>query len=429
MSSNWKPLARISTTVARASRGAMVLVITAVLVSFATQSLEARTLKILYEFKGQPDGSGPNTGPIQDKQGNFYSTTYAGGIMGWGAVYKIDPRGKETVLHSFVGGKDGVTPTSGLIMDAEGNLYGTTYWGGNQDCFNGNGCGLVYKLSPGKHGWKETILYAFTGAADGAYPGDGTLVRDAAGNFYGTTLYGGSENWPNGGGTVFKLTHTSTGWKEHVLYAFGARSQTDGASPYGGVILDAAGNIYGTTYYGGNSSCGCGIVFKIDHSGSETVLHNFEGGTTDGGGPMVALVRDEAGTLYGTTAYGGYLTCSYPIGCGTAFKIDANGVETLLHIFIGYPSDGDGPRLLVRDTAGHLYGTAGGGGDSSACHDSNNEPSGCGVIFGLNTNGDEIILHNFTPTEGVFPAGLNLYGGSLYGVLGFGNGAVFKFTR
>src|SRR5580693_5553148 len=127
MKINWTILARISAKCARAPRGAMLLAITAVVAAFATQSLEARTLKILYAFQGSPDGSGPLAGPVQDKQGNFYSTTFAGGIKSWGTVYKIDPKGKETVLHSFVGGNDGTTPTSGLIMDAEGNLYGTTY--------------------------------------------------------------------------------------------------------------------------------------------------------------------------------------------------------------------------------------------------------------------------------------------------------------
>jgi uncharacterized repeat protein (TIGR03803 family) len=423
MRSNWTLHGRIYATGARAPRGAMVLVITAVLVAFATQSLEARTLKTLYAFKGSPDGSGPNTGPIQDKLGNFYSTTYAGGIKQWGTVYKIDPKGKETVLHSFVGGKDGTTPTSGLIMDAEGNLYGTTHLGGSSNCFDGTGCGVVYKMSHSKRGWQETILYVFTGGADGAYPAYGNLARDAAGNFYGTTLYGGSGNWPNGSGVVYKLTHTSSGWKEHVLYAFGKNSQTDGASPYGGVILGAAGNVYGTTYYGGSS--GFGTVFKIDPSGSETVLYNFKAGTTDGGGPFDAPVRDEAGNLYGTTAYGGDPTCS----CGTVFKIDANGTETLLHIFTGYPFDGDGPGLLVQDQAGDLYGTTGSGGNNSNCRDSNNQPSGCGVIFEVNTKGKEIILHNFSVGDGVGPAGLNLNGGSLYGAAGFGNGLVFKFTR
>jgi uncharacterized repeat protein (TIGR03803 family) len=218
------------------------------------------------------------------------------------------------------------------------------------------------------------------------------------------------------------LTHTSSGWQERALYAFGKNSQTDGANPYGGVILDAAGNVYGTTYFGGSS--GAGTVFKIDPSGSETVLYNFKAGTTDGGGPFVGLVRDEAGNLYGTTAYGGDPICD----CGTVFKVDANGTETLLHIFTAYPLDGGRPGLLVRDKVGNLYGTADGG-NSSNCRDSNNQPSGCGVIFEVNTKGKEIILHNFSSTDGAGPEGLILYGGSFYGATDFGNGLVFKFTK
>ena len=424
MTSNLTLLGRLSATNARALRGALTLVITAVLV--AAQPLEAQRLQILYAFKGSPDGSGPLTGPIQDKQGDFYATTFAGGIKDWGTVYKIDPTGKEEVLHSFVGGSDGTTPISGLTMDAKGNLYGTTYWGGSSNCFDGNGCGVVYRLSHTSRGWKETIIYVFTGGADGGYPGNGTLARDAAGNFYGTTLYGGNGDWPDGGGVVYKLTHSSSGWNEHVLYAFGTNSQTDGASPYGGVILDDAGNIYGSTYYGGSS--GFGTVFKIEPNGSETVLYNFQAGNADGGGPLEALVRDEGGNLYGTTAYGGDLSCSSN-GCGTVFKVDPTGAETLLHIFSGYPLDGAGPGLLVRDKAGRLYGTAWGGGNSSNCLD-NNQPIGCGVIFEVNKKGKEIIRHNFSLGDGAGPTGLVLYEGSLYGAAsGFGTGLVFKFGR
>jgi uncharacterized repeat protein (TIGR03803 family) len=428
MSRDWTLLPRFSLIKARASRRLMAAVCTAVLLVLAAPSLQARTLKILYAFKGHPDGSGPTAGPVQDKEGNFYSTTYAGGFEDWGTVYRIDPAGKETVLHSFVGKADGVTPAAAPIIDAGGNLYGTTYWGGSPHCFDGNGCGIIYKLSPGKSGWKETILYVFKGGADGAYPGYGTLARDAAGNLYGTTLYGGREHWPKGSGVVFKLTHTSTGWKEHVLHAFGANSLTDGANPYGGVVLDAAGNVYGTTYYGGSSACACGIVFKIDPSGAETVLYNFKGGTTDGGGPSVTLVRDGSGNLYGTTSYGGDVRCSYPIGCGTVFKIDGNGAESVMHVFTGYPFDGAGPGLLVRDQAGNLYGTAGGG-NSLTC-ENNHVPSGCGVIFEVNANGKEIILHNFSSEEGIGPTGLSLYRGKFYGATSAsGDGAVFEFTR
>lgn len=411
--------------------------VSAVVAVCAAQLLQARTLRVLYTLKGSPDGSGGLAAPILDKQGNLYSTTYAGGVQDWGSVFEVDTHGRETVLHSFVGGKDGTTPTSGLIADAGGSLYGTTYWGGSAHCFDGNGCGVVYQLSPGDRGWKETILYAFKGAADGAYPGDGTLVRDAAGNFYGTTLYGGSQDWPNGNGVVFKLTHTSQGWKVRVLYAFQGKSMSDGATPYGGVTLDAAGNVYGTTYYGGKF--GAGTVFKISAKGAETVLYNFTGGA-DGGDPGSALIMDATGNLYSTTPFGGDLNCQalYPLGCGTVFKVDPSGAETVLHTFIGYPSDGSGPGApLLWDGAGNLYGTAGGG-NSAYCEDSNNQPMGCGIVFKLDADHNESIVYNFSSGNSgngpVFPVGVNLIDGSLYGATAEGGssknaGTVFELTK
>jgi uncharacterized repeat protein (TIGR03803 family) len=422
--------ARISCAVRRAPHMAMLLICMIAFATLAAQPLQAQMLDVLYEFNGPPDGIGPVAAPLRDNQGNLYVATYGGGVSDWGTVVKLDPAGNETVLHSFTGGSDGVTPVSGLTMDAKGNLYGATYWGGNANCFNGNGCGIVYELSPGSSGWAETILYVFKGGSDGAWPGNGTLVADAAGNLYGTTLYGGSRPWPNGGGVVFKLTHTTSGWNEQVIYAFPTTAGTNTPTPYGGVILDAAGNVYGTTYYGG--SYGSGTVYKIDPSGTETVLHNFTAGSKDGGGPMTALVLDEAGNLYGTTSYGGDIKCAYAIGCGTIFKIDTSGAESLLHIFRGYPQDGAFPGPVVRDKQGNLYGTAGAG-NSTACQD-NNKPSGCGVIFALDTSGKEIILHNFVSTDGMLPTGVNLYAGSLYGTTSSGGnssfaGVVFKWTR
>ena len=168
--------------------------------------------------------------------------------------------------------------------------------------------------------------------------------------------------------------------------------------------------MYGTTYYGG--TFGFGTVYKIDASGSESILYSFAG-QADGGGPLAAVVQDEAGNLYGTAGYGGDLSCAnaYPIGCGTVFKLDTSGTETVLHTFIGYPSDGNGPGTpLVRDKAGNLYGTAGGG-NSTACQD-NNQPVGCGVIFKLHKMGREVILHNFSAeADGTGPVGVKLNAG------------------
>jgi uncharacterized repeat protein (TIGR03803 family) len=412
------------------------LVITIMLVAFSSASLQARTVKAVHVFSNPPDGGSPWAPPIQDKLGNFYGTTWAGGTKGWGPVYKVDPAGKETILHSFVGGKDGAGPWAGLIMDAAGNLYGTTNTGGGDYCFNHYGCGVVFKLSHDTHGWNETILYALKGGSEGEHPGYGALARDASGNLYGTTIYGGTGYCSTGCGVVFKLTHTSGVWKEHVLHTFTAGSQTDGATPYGGLVLDAAGNVYGTTSIGGDStSCGCGTVFKLDPSGNETILYNFAGGP-DGAEPFAAIVRDSNGDLYGTTLFGGN-NLSY----GTVFKLDAGGTKTLLHTFVGYPSDGSDPYApLVRDSTGNLYGTTYFGGNSSGggfC-ETNNKPDGCGIVFKVSTTGKETVLHNFSyDVDGAeITAGVILDAkGNLYGGTGAGGptkvhgGIVFELTK
>jgi uncharacterized repeat protein (TIGR03803 family) len=239
-----------------------------------------------------------------------------------------------TVLHRFTSSPDGAYPYAGLVRDAAGNLYGTTYEGGSSDLRDGvSGYGTVFKLDTSG---TETVLHRFTSSPDGAYPYAG-LVRDAAGNLYGTTSEGGSSDY----GTVFKL---DTSGNETVLHNF---TGGDGSYPYAGLVRDATGNLYGTTLYGGAS--GVGTVFKLDTSGNETVLHNFTGG--DGAYPYAGLVRDATGNLYGTTFRGG--SSDY----GTVFKLDTSGTETVLHSFTGY-SDGSNPRGgLVMDAAGNLYGT------------------------------------------------------------------------
>jgi len=427
MGSNRTSPIQISTTVAHFSFRSPAFILLTLLIASLAPPLRGQKLTILYAFPGQPDGSGPYAPPIKDKHGNLFGTTYAGGSKDWGTVYEISASGKETVLHSFVGGKDGSTPTSGLTMDAQGNLYGTTYTGGSTDCFNGYGCGVVYELSPRQGGWKETILYAFKGGSDGGLLSFGNLARDTDGNLYGTTMYGGNRPWPHGGGVVYKLTHRHGRWVHTTLYAFGTTSKKDGATPYGGVNLDAKGNVYGTTFYGG--SAGAGTVFELDAVGSETFLFSF-GISGDGEFPEAGLVRDGAGNLYGTTMSGGDPSCV----CGTAFKLDTSGTETVLHVFAGYPSDGASPRQLTLDAAGNLYGTTYYGGDSTDCL-SNNQPIGCGKVFKLSPSGDETVLHNFSHVTdgsevwaGVTLGGGNLYGGTLAGGPA-GNGIVYKLTK
>jgi uncharacterized repeat protein (TIGR03803 family) len=434
MMSTWSAVTRIRIARQRAAKVAMVT-ITVLTMSFATAWLQAQTLTVLHAFTGSPHGSSPWAAPIEDSQGNFYGTTWAGGTLGFGTIYEVDSTGKETTLHNFAGGNDGSNPWAGLIMDAAGSLYGTTNTGGGAYCFNNYGCGVVFKLSRGTPRWKETILYAFKGEPDGAHPGYGALILDRAGNLYGTTLYGGAGYCSTGCGIVFKLTHKSVIWQEQVLHTFTALSPTDGATPYGGLVLDAAGNLYGTTSIGGNTSCGCGTVYKLDATGAETILYSFQGGA-DGAEPLATLVRDKLGKLYGTTVYGGS-NLSY----GTVFELDVNGTETPLHIFAGFPTDGAYPHApLVRDGAGNFYGTTYIGGNSAGrfC-ETNNQPQGCGTVFRVGANGKETILYNFSysssgaeTTAGVI---FDAKAQALYGATAVGGpsinrgGALFKLGK
>ena len=274
-------------------------------------------------------------------------------------MFKLNKSG-ENVLYSFTGKPDGEAPAAGLTMDASGNLYGTTSVGGSSDA------GTVYKVdSTGK----ETVLYSFTGGTDGAYP-YGDLVRDGVGNLYGTTEYGGSSNQ----GTVFRVNANG---EESVLYSF--TGGADGGSPLAGLVRDQEGNLYGTTFYGGS---GNGVVFKLGPRGRETVLHRFTG-PPDGRLPGAGLLRDSSGNLYGTTEEGGDSNCLEGFGCGTIFKVDTKGKETVLYRFTGFP-DGELPlAALIMDTSGNLYGTTGYGGYSNSPCTDGSHISGCGVVFKL----------------------------------------------
>ena len=310
-------------------------------------------------------------GLIQDSAGNFYGTTAEGGtseggqcLHGCGTVFKLDPAGRLTVLYAFTGGMDGGQPEAGLVQDDAGNLYGDTTIGGDLNCRYGMGCGVLFEVDPSG---VETVLHAFSGQPDGWYP-TGELVPDGKGNFYGTTWFGGTYDY----GTVFRLDFTG---QETVLYSF--QGNPGGEYPDGPLVHDELGNVYGTTSGGGASSCDlCGVVFKLDRGGNETVLHTFTG-TPDGAYPYAGLIRDTSGNLYGTTWAGGSTAC-IDLGCGTVFKIDAGGNETVLHAFSG-GSDGAVPRQkLIMDASGNIYGTAPGGGNSSC---GGGAVGGCGVIF------------------------------------------------
>jgi uncharacterized repeat protein (TIGR03803 family) len=280
-----------------------------------------------------------------DAQDNLYGTTWVGGCIqpnqtACSTVFKVDATGNETVLFKFNGpGGDGTKP-SGLVLDAQGNLYGTTALGGASGA---NKDGTAFRLDAAGN---ETILHTFPmGPTDGVSPYGG-VVLDGEGNLYGTTTRGGRFSiFP---GSVFKLDTTGI---ETVLYRFAG--SPDGANPYAGVVLDGQGNMYGTTYGGGTA--GHGTVFKIDSSGNETVLYSFTG-TPDGAGPYAGVVLDEQGNLYGTTYGGG--TADY----GTVFEINATGNETVLHSFGSTKGDGKYPYAgLVLDAQG-LYGTTTHGG-------------------------------------------------------------------
>ncbi len=348
---------------------------------------QAQTFGVLYEFTGGVDGGNPYASTlVQDAAGNLYGTTQYGGDLsctgglapGCGTAFKLSS-GIETVLHTFTGAPDGETPLPGLIRDKAGNLYGTTSEGG------AGPNGTIFKITTSGN---ESVIHSFTGSPDGDSP-FAVLIQDPAGNFYGTTSAGGSFGF----GCVFKLSKRG---KETVLYSFTGGS--DGSTPFSGLILDSAGNLYGTTYFGGGSQ-GHGVVFKLDPSGTETVLHTFTA-NRDGAHPYAGLTSDGQGNLYGTTYFGG------KSGFGTIFKIDTTGKETVLHSFAG--PEGVNPYFgsLVIDDNGNLFGAASGGGLSHS-----------GTIFELSSGHKLTVLHTFVGTDGANPLGglLRDSHGNLYG--------------
>jgi uncharacterized repeat protein (TIGR03803 family) len=276
---------------------------------------------VLYKFAGEASGFFPEALLVEDPAGNLYGTTYVGGDYSNGAVFKIDTAGKETVLYSFTGGSDGCFPYPGVTLDSVGNLYGVTALGGAGLC--NSGYGVVFRVDAAGN---ETVLHTFEGY-DG-YDPDSVLIFDSQGNLYGTSAHGGSSSGcgDSGCGTVFELSPESRGgWSEKVLYSFCSLSScADGEEPgVGPLVRDSAGDLYGTTVMGGAyRNCNgdtCGVVFKLDAAGKETVLHSFTGGK-DGANPVAGLAVDSRGNLYGTTQAGG-ATCYTSYTCGVVFKI------------------------------------------------------------------------------------------------------------
>jgi hypothetical protein len=398
-------------------------------VSSVSVACGARRLTTLYSFAGGMDGAVPVAGLVMDSSGNLFGTTSAGGSIGnTGTVFELvkssdGSYSQAKILHSFIGGTDGSTPYAQLIMDSNGNLFGTTIAGGGN-----NNAGTVFELVKSGDGSysQATILYSFTGGADGNHPFAG-LVMDSGGNLFGTTLSAGS----GGEGTVFELVKSGDGSyaRATILHSFGGGM--DGARPYAGLAMDGSGNLFGTTSSGGGSS-NWGTVFELVKNGDgsysqPTILYSFSGGT-DGGRPFGNLIVDSRGNLFGTTDPGGNNNSN----AGTVFELVKNGDGSYsqlktLHAFSG-EADGAYPYAgLHMDSSGNLFGTASaGGGDNE------------GTVFELVRNGDGsysqmTTLYSFNVTDGAAPTGvLSMDGsGKLFGTTNFGGdngGAGTVFT-
>jgi uncharacterized repeat protein (TIGR03803 family) len=382
------------------------------LISLADLPAQAQAISLLYSFTDKGDGATP-TGLIRDPAGNFYGTATDGGdtacnTLGCGVVFKIDTTGSETTLYTFTG-PGGAFPDVGLVRDRYGNLYGTTYSGG---LYNH---GVIFKLD---NAGNETVLYSFTEVS-----GASQLVLDKFGNLYGAANGGSTACVPAGCGVIFEL---DTSGNETTLYSF--TGGVDGGVPLG-VTLGPNGNLYGAAQQGGTGICGptghsgCGVVFKLDASGHETVIHNFAYGT-EGANPNSLLTLDAQGNLYGTALRQG--NSCMKTNCGVVFKLSPQGKETVLHTFLGYPTDGAYPRSpLVLDSDGNIYGTTSQGG-----------PGYYGTVFEIDSTGTETLLYSFTAesSNGQYPSGNILLdsAGNIYGAT-IGGGAhmageIYKIT-
>jgi uncharacterized repeat protein (TIGR03803 family) len=403
---------------------------------FVARAWAAPKETVLHSFSGGKDGSQPYAGLISDAAGNLYGTTAFGGYpghVGDGTVFELVPLSDggwtETVLYSFKHSDvDGHGPYAGLTLDTAGNLFGTTVAGGGSISSRG----AAFELTPQTRGvWAETILYSFTGKY-GRDPQAG-LILDASGNLYGTTAAGGVY----GQGAVFELTPHAGGWSPRVLHSF-AKDGNQGKGPSASLIFDAAGNLYGTTSGGGD---GYGAVFELKREEgapwAEKVLHSFNG--KNGKYPEASLILDGAGNLYGTTEQGGNLSECGGFGCGVVFELSPNSgggwTEKILHNFTGGKDGASSLGGLVFDASGNLYGTAARGGDLSCGY----QGAGCGVVFKLVPRSyggwAEDVLYSFKGgNDGAAPAaGLILdAAGNLYGTTVVGGtsdlGTVFKIV-
>jgi uncharacterized repeat protein (TIGR03803 family) len=395
-------------------RAATVVALLVLTLVVGTARAQAQSFRVIHVFSGQDDGATPLAGLTVDAAGKFYGTTSGTGDSTNGSVFKLASAGSGwvvTPLNDFHQGGGGARPETKAVIGPAGNLFGVTYLGGQGDCVGNGSCGVVYELQPPPNvcpsflcPWRQIVLYRFNDIPAAGVP-ESAVVFDGAGNLYGTTAYGGTGVCINsiglnyGCGAVYKLTPSGGGWTETVIYSF--QGGNDGQMPAGGLIFDAAGNLYGTTAIGGSSSAG--TIFELSPSGSgwtETILHTFH--VSDGSFPTGNLIADEFGNLYGAAEGGG------ANNGGTVFELSQPGSWTY-DLLYSFPRNSGASGTLVFDSAGNLYGTTYSGG-----------AYGYGTAYKLTlSNGSwmETDLHDFQGSDGAYPNGGLVFDsvGNLYG--------------
>jgi uncharacterized repeat protein (TIGR03803 family) len=400
---------------------AIVLVLTVVL----TPSAPAQTFTVLHSFTCYGDGCLPETGLTIDAAGNLYGTTAGGGAHQNGTVFRLRKSGSGWVLnplYSFAGGNDGASPGGRVSLAPDGSLYGTTSEGGGSGC-NGAGCGTVFHLKPSPTAptsalapWSETVLYRFSGGSDGARPG-GDLTFDKSGNIYGTASVGGNNNY----GVVYELTPSGGGWTETALYS--PQGSGGGTNPSGGVVFDTSGNLYGVFF---SSGLGWGTVYQLSPAGSgwtEQTIHRFSYTGSDGADPIGGLIIDASGNLYGTTSQG-------ETSVGTVFELNPGSGGWTFNTLWPFPlqNNSTGPvDKLLMDAAGNLYGTTFGLGVYNLGTVFKLTPSNGGWTYSSLhdfTGGSDGL---FPWSSLVFDANGNIYGTTTEGGAGNG-GVVFEIT-
>jgi uncharacterized protein YceK len=415
--------------------------------SAANARNRAGALEVLHVFHSPPRGMNPIAPIATDALGNLYGETSQGGTPtssgGCGTVFELTPSGSgylEKTLHKFRHEPDGCGPGGGLTFDSSGAIYGTTFSGGR----GGFGNGTVFKLSPSGSGYAYKVLYRFKDGRDGAWPVGGVIVG-ANGVLYGATQYGASyacAGNTEGCGTVYSLTPNGSKYAEKILYVF--KGGNDGLLPISGLAMDSSGALYGTTWLGGGvGSIGIGTVYKLTPSGSgyaEQVIHAFQGGQHDGAFPWAPVIIELNGDVDGTTQYGGSNDASctaegYGGNCGLVFRLTPSGssyTESILHLFRG-GRDGSQPQAPLTNNGGVLYGTTTDGATGFPCRRE------CGTVYALTPakrGYANTVLYSFNERSGWFSrAGVLVSNGALYGTTYFqgsnhhyAGGTVFKLT-